>query len=136
MCKTATPHLIESKGNIVNMSSVSGLRAYHFGLPYGTAKAAVNHMTQIMAAHLAKKGVRVNAVAPALTRADDPSIITEAMEKGYGIAGRAFPMGRVPVVQEVTNNILYLASDAASFVTGAIMPIDGAYTQTLYEPPN
>ncbi len=72
---------------------------------------------------------------PALTRADDPSIITEAMEKGYGIASRAFPMGRVPTVEEVTKTILYLASESAGFITGAILPIDGAYTQTLYEPP-
>ena len=136
MCKAALPHLIESKGCVVNMSSVSGIRAYHYGLPYGTAKAALNHMTRIMAAGLAKKGVRINAVAPSLTKPDDPSLITEAMEKGYGIASRAIPFGRVGELHEVVKTILYLASESAGFITGAIVPIDGAYCQTLYEPPN
>ena len=54
---------------------------YHYGLPYGTAKAAVNHMTRIMASGLAKHQVRVNAVAPSLAKPADPSLITPAMEK-------------------------------------------------------
>jgi len=135
VCKAAIPHLIETKGCVVNMSSVSGIRAYHYGLPYGTAKAALNHMTRIMASGMAKKGVRINAVAPSLTKPDDPSLITEAMEKGYGIASRAIPFGRVAELHEVVKTILYLASDSAGFITGAILPIDGAYCQTLYEPP-
>ena len=91
MCKVASTHLIASKGCIVNMSSVSGIRAYHLGLPYGTAKAAINHMTRIMSAGMAKHGVRINAVAPSLVKPDDPSLITEQMQKGYGIASRAIP---------------------------------------------
>ncbi len=135
VCKAAIPHLIETKGCVVNMSSVSGIRAYHYGLPYGTAKAALNHMTKIMASGMAKKGVRINAVAPSLTKPDDPSIITEDMQKWYDIGSRAVPYGRVAELHEVVKTILYLASDSAGFITGAILPIDGAYTQTLYEPP-
>jgi len=136
MCKAVLPHLMQTKGSIVNMSSVSGLRAYHFGLPYGTAKAAVNHMTRIMAAGLAKHGIRVNAVAPSLIKPDDPSIITEAMQKGYDICSRAVPFGRVGEMDELVKTVLYLASPSAGFITGQVLAIDGAYSQTLYEPPN
>ena len=56
--------------------------------------------------------------------------------QGYGIASRAIPFGRVGENHEVVKTILYLSSESAGFITGAILPIDGAYSQTLYEPAN
>merc|ERR1711976_883844 len=137
MCKACIEHLLETKGAIVNMSSVSGVRSYHLGLSYGTSKAAVNHMTRIMASGLAKKGVRVNAVCPASIRSDfnicsgtmnDPA----ELEKYFAISSKAIPLGRPGKVDEVVRTIMYLCSESAGFITGAVLPVDGAYSKTLY----
>ena len=82
LMKLATPHLIESKGNIVNVSSVTGLRAFPGVLSYCISKSAVDQLTRSVALELAPKGVRVNAVNPGV-------IITEIHKRG-GMSEEAY----------------------------------------------
>ncbi|KAH8315206.1 hypothetical protein KR074_005981 [Drosophila pseudoananassae] len=124
----ATPELIKTKGNIVNVSSVCGLRAFPGVLAYNVSKAAVDQFTACVALELASKGVRVNAVNPGV-------IVTEIHKRG-GMDEETYAkflehckvthaLGRPGDVQEVAAAIAFLASDAASFSTGVSLPVDG-----------
>ncbi|KAH8326692.1 hypothetical protein KR067_011962 [Drosophila pandora] len=124
----ATPELIKTKGNIVNVSSVCGLRAFPGVLSYNISKAAVDQFTACVALELASKGVRVNAVNPGV-------IVTEIHKRG-GMDKETYAkflehckvthaLGRPGDVQEVAAAIAFLASDAASFSTGVSLPVDG-----------
>ncbi|XP_034665674.1 uncharacterized oxidoreductase TM_0325-like [Drosophila subobscura] len=124
----ATPELIKTKGNIVNVSSVCGVRAFPGVLAYNVSKAAVDQFTACVALELAPKGVRVNAVNPGV-------IITEIHKRG-GMDETTYAkflehckithaLGRPGEVKEVAAAIAFLASDAASFTTGISLPVDG-----------
>jgi len=124
----ATPHLVESKGNVVNVSSVNGQRSFPGVLAYCVSKAALDQFTRCVALELAPKGVRVNAVSPGV-------IITELQKRG-GLNEEAYAnflerskqthaMGRPGEAEEVAAAIAFLASDEASFSTGVTLPIDG-----------
>ncbi len=127
------PHLIESKGNIVNVSSVAGTRAFPNVLAYGVSKAAIDQLTRSAALELASKGVRVNAV--------NPGVVVTNIHKRGGMDEEAYdaflerskethPIGRVGTTAEVAELIYYLASDKASWITGATYAIDGGRAQT------
>lgn len=129
LTKLAVPYLIESKGNIVNVSSVAGLRSFAGALTYCISKAALDQFTQCTALDLAPKGVRVNSVNPGV-------IITDIHKRGGGMSEEAYKqylehsktthaLGRVGNASEVASAIAFLASDGASFITGALLPIDG-----------
>ncbi|XP_034485325.1 uncharacterized oxidoreductase TM_0325-like [Drosophila innubila] len=124
----ATPELIKTKGNIVNVSSVNGIRSFPGVLAYNISKAAVDQFTRCVALELAAKGVRVNSVNPGV-------IITEIHKRG-GMDEATYQkflehsktthaMGRPGNVKEVAAAIAFLASDAASFTTGVSLPVDG-----------
>lgn len=124
----AVPHLIKTKGNIVNVSSVNGLRSFAGVLPYNISKSAVDQLTRCVALELASKSVRVNSVNPGVT-------ITDA-HKRAGVTGDKYtkflertkethPLGRAGEPEEVAWAIAYLASDASSYTTGANLPVDG-----------
>ncbi|XP_014791400.1 uncharacterized protein LOC106884498 [Octopus bimaculoides] len=124
----AVPHLVATKGNIVNVSSVNGLRSFPGVLSYNMSKSALDQMTQCAALELAPKQVRVNSVNPGV-------IITELQKRG-GISDEAYvafldrckqthALGRPGQVDEVAAAIAFLASDASSFITGALLPVDG-----------
>lgn len=124
----AVPHLIKSKGNIVNVSSVNGLRSFTGVLAYNMSKAALDQMTRCVALELANKGVRVNSVNPGV-------IITELQKRG-GMGEEAYAkflerskethaLGRPGDAEEVAKAIAFLASGNSSFVTGATLPVDG-----------
>ena len=124
----ATPHLIESKGNIVNVSSVNGIRSFPGVLAYNISKAGLDQFTRCVALELAPKGVRVNSVNPGV-------IITELQKRG-GLNDEAYSnflerskqthaLGRPGNVDEVAEAISFLASDNASFTTGCNLPVDG-----------
>ena len=128
LCKEAVPHLIKTKGNIINVSSISGMRPMSGVLFYAMSKAALNQMTQILAVELAPKGVRVNSVNPGIIKTD--------MHLRSGFSQQQYaryleeqkilnPIGRYGEVEDVAQAIVYLASDAASFISGILMPIDG-----------
>ncbi|KAA0203819.1 hypothetical protein HAZT_HAZT000618 [Hyalella azteca] len=128
LMQLALPHLLQVKGNIVNVSSVTGLRAFPNVVAYNASKAAVDHITRSVALEVAARGVRVNAV--------NPGVIVTDVHKRSGMTDEKYAeylehsrtthaMGRVGEVQEVADAVLFLASDCASFITGATLPIDG-----------
>ncbi|XP_073491460.1 3-oxoacyl-[acyl-carrier-protein] reductase FabG-like [Aquarana catesbeiana] len=128
LTQLAVPHLIKTKGNIVNVSSVTGQRSFPGVLAYCMSKSAVDHMTRCAALELASKQVRVNAVCPGV-------IVTEVHKRG-GMSEEQYQeflkrtkethaLGRPGKVEEVARTIAFLASDAASFITGVTMPVDG-----------
>jgi NAD(P)-dependent dehydrogenase (short-subunit alcohol dehydrogenase family) len=126
--KFALSHLRASKGNIVNVSSVSGLIGHPDGdSVYCASKGGVVNMTRAMALELAKE-VRVNCLCPGPIDTDMHRISARESgdEAGYfrGI-GEWVPMGRIGRVDEMAKGVLYLASDDASFCTGAMLPLDG-----------
>ena len=133
LMQLATPHLIETRGNMVNISSVTGLRSFPGVLAYCVSKAGVDQLTRCAALELASKGVRVNAVNPGV-------VITEIHKRG-GMTEETYeqflehsktthPIGRVGNAEEIAELVSYLASDKASWITGATYQIDGGRALT------
>ena len=129
----AVPSLIERRGNVVNVSSVTGLRAFPGVLAYCVSKAALDQLTRCASLELASKGVRVNAVNPGV-------VVTEIHKRG-GMSEEAYaaflehsknthPLGRTGRPEEIASLVLYLASDEAAWITGATYSIDGGRAQT------
>ena len=127
------PSLERTKGNIVNVSSVAGTRAFPNVLAYCVSKAAVDQLTRCAALELAPKGVRVNAV--------NPGVVVTNLHKRGGMESAAYekfiehsksthPIGRTGTPDEVADLVFYLASDKASWITGATYEIDGGRGQT------
>ncbi|WOK35867.1 SDR family NAD(P)-dependent oxidoreductase [Sphingomonas sp. C3-2] len=129
----ATPHLkARGGGAIVNTSSVSALQSGYAPTAYSVAKAGVLHLTRIAAADLAQYGIRVNAVCPGFivtnifNPAFDPAIdALQAKQILMGAAAHAQPVARAGQPRDIAEAVAYLASDAASFVTGTDLLVDG-----------
>jgi NAD(P)-dependent dehydrogenase (short-subunit alcohol dehydrogenase family) len=120
--------LANGRGAIVNLGSMSGtiVNRPQPQAAYNVSKAAVHHLTRCLAAEWAPRGVRVNAVAP--TYIETPMVTTNPRARGLLEDWlRDTPMGRMGQVDEVATAVLFLASDAASLITGAIVPVDGGY---------
>jgi NAD(P)-dependent dehydrogenase (short-subunit alcohol dehydrogenase family) len=133
LMQKALPSLIERRGNIVNVSSVTGLRAFPGVLAYCVSKAALDQLTRCASLELAAKGVRVNAV--------NPGVVVTQIHKRGGMNDDAYaaflehsktthPLGRTGRPEEIADLILFLASDRASWITGATYSIDGGRGQT------
>jgi NAD(P)-dependent dehydrogenase (short-subunit alcohol dehydrogenase family) len=126
-CQASLPALEASHGNIVNLGSDAGLIGSADAIPYSAAKGAVVNMTRAMAVRFAQR-VRVNCVCPGFIWTDMVERVAKAGQNfdGYVAAAIAHsPMKRIGKPAEVAAAILYLASDAAAFVNGVAMPIDG-----------
>jgi len=127
------PSIIERKGNIVNVSSVTGLRAFPNVFAYCVSKAAVDQLTRCAALELAPKGVRVNAVNPGVVR---PNLhLNSGMnEDNYAAfvdrSKTTHPLGRIGQPEEIADLILFLASSKAGWITGTTYSIDGGRAQT------
>ncbi|GAA2245568.1 SDR family oxidoreductase [Kitasatospora cystarginea] len=130
-CKYAIEEMLRSDGggSIVCLSSISGLAGQSGQAAYGPAKFVATGLTKHLAVEWAARGIRINAVAPGTIRtervrqlADEPGgpEYLEAIEKLH-------PMARLGEPEEVAAAILFLASDDASFITGAVLPVDGGY---------
>lgn len=120
--------LARRSGVIVNVASDWALVGAQGAVAYGVSKGAVAQLTRSMALDHARDGVRINAVCPGDTdTAMLDSAIAAGTARGTGIAqlGSAIPMGRVARPEEVASVILFLASDASAFMTGALVPVDG-----------
>lgn len=124
VCCRAAARLMEASGGgvILNTSSVVSLYGQPSGSLYPTTKFAVNGLTKSLSRELAPRGIRVNAVAPGVTRTDMVANLPEAMIKP--LVAR-IPIGRVGEPDEVADAFLFLASDMASYITGAVLPVDG-----------
>lgn len=129
----AVPHLTKTGGNIVNISSVTGLRSFPGVLAYCVSKAGVDQLTRCAALELAPKGVRVNAVNPGV-------VVTEIHKRG-GMSEEDYqkflehsrtthPLGRVGDPSEIAELVFFLASEKASWITGATYQIDGGRVLT------
>lgn len=124
----AAPQLIARKGAIVNFSSVSAHRAQAGRFVYPAAKAAVAQLTRSQALELAPHGVRVNSVAPGWTWSNVIASLSGGDRAKADRVGAPFHMaGRIADAEEVARAVLFLCSDAASFMTGAELPVDGGY---------
>jgi NAD(P)-dependent dehydrogenase (short-subunit alcohol dehydrogenase family) len=129
LSRAALPALLDSRGVIVNMASVAGLRATPYNAAYCASKGGVIMLTKSMAIELAKAGVRVNAVCPASV--DTPFLRGFEIPEGADMslfARAASPMGRLIEPSEVAAAVAYLASDEAATVSGTTLVIDGAAT--------
>jgi meso-butanediol dehydrogenase/(S,S)-butanediol dehydrogenase/diacetyl reductase len=124
--KCAIPHMLEQGGGaIVNTASVSGL-AGDYGLgPYNAAKAAVVNMTRVFAIEYARRNIRCNALCPGPIGTPAMRTMEVARKDVLDRIKQAIPMGRLGTPQEMANVALFLASDEASFVTGAFFVADG-----------
>ncbi|XP_050070897.1 3-oxoacyl-[acyl-carrier-protein] reductase FabG-like isoform X1 [Anopheles maculipalpis] len=124
----AVPHLIQSKGNVVNVSSVNGIRSFPGVLAYNISKIAVDQFTRCVALELAAKGVRVNCVNPGVTVTNlhkRGGMDEQTYAKFLEHSRNTHAMGRPGQASEVADAIVFLASDASSFITGASLPVDG-----------
>lgn len=129
-CKYAIEAMLRTGGgSIVCLSSISGMAGQKRQAAYGPAKFVATGLTKHLAVEWADRGIRVNAVAPGTIRTERVKRLPEepggieylqAIEKMH-------PMGRIGEPEEVAKAILFLASDDASFITGAVLPVDGGY---------
>jgi NAD(P)-dependent dehydrogenase (short-subunit alcohol dehydrogenase family) len=133
LMRLAAPYLEQSRGNIVNVSSVTGLRAFPGVLAYCVSKAGLDQLTRCAALELAPKGIRVNAV--------NPGVVVTGLHRSGGMADDAYarflehsktthPLGRVGQAEEIAELICFLSSEKAGWITGATISIDGGRAQT------
>lgn len=133
MMQKSVPHLEKTTGNIVNISSVAGLRSFPNVLAYCVSKAAIDQLTRCSALELAPKKIRVNAV--------NPGVVVTNIHKRGGMEDEAYenflkhsknthPLGRVGDAAEIAELIYFLASKKASWITGATYSIDGGRALT------
>jgi NAD(P)-dependent dehydrogenase (short-subunit alcohol dehydrogenase family) len=133
-CREAVRQMLAQQpagGSVVLTSSISGLVGIPGQAPYAPSKGAVVEMTRQLAIEYAQRGIRVNCICPgtvetpllqqALEMAADPQGFLDLLVAGH-------PMGRIGRTEEIAAAVVFLASDEASFITGAILPVDGGYT--------
>jgi NAD(P)-dependent dehydrogenase (short-subunit alcohol dehydrogenase family) len=129
LTQLVTPHLIKSKGNIVNISSVAGLRSFPGVTAYCMSKAALDQFTRCVALELAPMGVRVNSVNPAVIKTEfhkRMGMDDEAYKAYITRSSETHALGRVGNVQETAQAIAFLACDeTSSFITGTLLAVDG-----------
>ena len=126
MNKYVIKNMLENGGGaIVNTSSMYGLIGTTMSFAYSASKGAINQMTRSLALTYARDNIRVNAIAPGYV---DTPILAEVPKDMKDAMANQLPIGRLGKDTEIANLICYLLSDEASFITGAIVPIDGGFT--------
>ena len=121
-------HLKKTKGNIINIASISGLRASTLRVAYGTSKAAVIQLTKQQAAELGEYGIRVNCIAPGPVKTKlAMAVHTQDIIEAYY---DAIPLNRYGTEKEIANGIYFLASEKASYITGQVLAVDGGFEAT------
>jgi NAD(P)-dependent dehydrogenase (short-subunit alcohol dehydrogenase family) len=130
LCTQAVvPFMRESGGGaVVNIASISGLRASTLRVAYGTSKAAVMQLTRQQAVELGTIGIRVNCVAPGPVDTDMAKLVhTVAIRADYH---DVIPLNRYGTTEEIANAVGYLCSDAASYINGQVIAVDGGFEAT------
>lgn len=117
--------LKSGKGAVVNTSSMYGLVGSTTSFAYSASKGAINQMTRSLSLTYARDNIRVNAIAPGYVDTPILSMVPDNIKEAMG---NELPIGRLGKDTEIANLICYLLSDDASFITGAIIPIDGGFT--------
>jgi len=126
--QAAIPHLKKTRGAIVNIGSISGLRASTLRVAYGTSKAAVIHLTKQQAVELGEYGIRANCVCPGPVRTKlAMAVHSQDIIDAYH---DAIPLNRYGSEQEIASVIVFLCSDDASYVTGQVIASDGGFEST------
>jgi len=132
-CQSAGRQMIAQGGGcIINITSIYGIVAAPMRAAYCASKAAGNMLTKVLAAEWASKQIRVNAIAPGYIRTE---LVQGVIDKGIlpvDAIEKRTPQGRIGEVKDVLGAALFLASDAASFITGSILTIDGGWTAYGY----
>jgi NAD(P)-dependent dehydrogenase (short-subunit alcohol dehydrogenase family) len=133
VCRAFIPAMAErGRGSVVNLASVSGLIGWGGTSVYDATKGGAIALTRALATEYASRGVRVNCVCPGSIRT--PMVLNNLLASGADVEARLertaalHPLGRIGEAAEVAETIVYLLSDAASFVTGAALPVDGGLT--------
>ena len=123
ICSKAAASLMKGKGgSIINTSSVVSFYGQGLGSMYPASKAGVNGLTRALSRELGKDGIRVNAVAPGVTRTDMVAALPENM---VAPLLQRIPLARMGEAEDIANAVVFLASDKASYITGAVLPVDG-----------
>ena len=133
VCRAALPHLVKSRGAVVTVASVGGLRASPESAAYGASKAGLISLTQSIALDYGPSGVRANCVCPGWIRTPMADAAMDELaertggdrEAAYELAHRFVPARRPGTPEEVAEAIAWLASPAGSYVNGAVLPVDG-----------
>lgn len=124
-CKHAARYMKKQRsGAIVNTSSVTAQFGTQMGTPYGASKAAILGITRSLAMELAPWNIRVNAVAPGVVNTEMVSNLNELERES---CARSIPLGRLGEPEDIAKAMLFLASDNASYITGATLNVDGGY---------
>ena len=130
LCTQAAAPIMRDNGGgaVVNITSISGLRASTLRIAYGTSKAGLAHLTKQQAAELASLGIRVNAVAPGpVETAMAKAVHTPEIRRDYH---DHMPLNRYGLEEELAEAIYFLASDRASYITGQVLCVDGGFDAT------
>jgi NAD(P)-dependent dehydrogenase (short-subunit alcohol dehydrogenase family) len=129
VCRAAIPLLLDGGGVIVNIASNAGIKAQPYSAAYCASKAGVVHLTRCLADEYVKRGIRANCVAPG---GMDTPLQQEFMQMPEGVDWKAFrkvmsPLGN-STAEEVAGVVLFVASDDARYMTGAVVSVDGGIT--------
>ncbi|WP_031524435.1 SDR family NAD(P)-dependent oxidoreductase [Siccibacter colletis] len=128
------PALLKTKGNVINISSVSGLGGDWGMSVYNAAKGAITNFTRALAMDYGRDGVRVNAVCPGFTFTD----LTEEMKDNQPLLEKFYeriPLGRAGEAEDIADAIAFMASDDARYITGVNLAVDGGITASNGQPP-
>ena len=123
ICSKAVAQLMKGKGgSIINTSSIVSFYGQGLGCMYPASKAGVNGLTRALSRELGKERIRVNAVAPGVTRTDMVAALPENM---VAPLLQRIPLARMGEAEDIANAVVFLASDMASYITGVVLPVDG-----------
>lgn len=125
--KHAIPHMPQKDANIINISSIVGLVPLRKQCSFAAAKAGVVNLTKAMALEMAEKNIRVNCIAPGTIGIAVTNKLWTDNSAMTGLLSH-IPQGRQGTPEEIANAVLFLASDVASYITGAVLPVDGGWT--------
>lgn len=126
MCRAFYPHLSETRGSVINLASIRSFVAAPNAAAYATSKGAVMQLTRALAVEWGGDGIRVNAIAPGFIESTLVPDDQKTPEREAAIIART-PLRRQGQPDEIAGTAVYLASDAARYVSGAIIPVDGAF---------